>query len=135
LSQENFRLFLEAVAKDESLEAKLAAIGDKYHNQDLDESKREALWMNEVIPLARSHGYDFTIEDLRAFHETMTPKPGKLADEELNLVVGGGICVCVVGGGGGGTGYTECSCMNLGRGWNEDRTRRCFCLSFGFGQD
>jgi len=134
MSQDNLRLFLEAVAKDEALKASLTAVCADQTDREIDQSRSEGVWANRIIPLAKSKGFDFTLEEVHA-HQTAHPvKPEKIADEELDAVVGGDRCLCILGGYGGGNECDPaCWCALAGWGTEWDSDLRCSCSGYGFG--
>ncbi len=139
MSQHDLKMFFEAVAREESLRAKFQAIGARYPDQDLDESHREAVFENELLPLARSAGFEFTLEDIKAF-QAQSLKADKLADDELDAVVGGNNpyqCYCIAGGGGAADdpGEGTCVCVVYGVGSDENGHKRCDCFFGGMGLD
>lgn len=134
MSQQNLTMFFEAMARDESLRARFEAIGARYRHQDQDESVRDEIWENEILPLARSKGFEFTLEDLKTLQAAQSPKADKLTDDELDAVVGGGCCTCVwVGGGTRGDGDSRCICVVMGMGFTDDHVQRCICGNWGSG--
>ena len=109
---ENVKAFFEALSKDGVLqkalrEKELAYTGAK--------ENREAVVAEVLIPVANEAGYDFTLEDLKAFEKSMQVE-GELAEDELEAVAGGGMNwgLCLLGGIGGGgescfvIGFTIC---------------------------
>ena len=107
---ENVKAFFEALSKDGVLqkalrEKELAYTGAK--------ENREAVVAEVLIPVANEAGYDFTLEDLKAFEKSMQVE-GELAEDELEAVAGGGMNwgVCVFWGLGGGS-----SCIVVGGGF------------------
>ncbi len=132
MSQQHLMRFFEAVARDESLKAKLEAIGARH--MDLEESQSGSVWKNEILPLAKSAGFDFTMDDVAAYQAAQSRTTGRLADEELDAVVGGGDCTCVAGGGGTkGDDYPACACVFSGVGLNGTGDTRCYCIFYGEG--
>jgi len=134
MSQQNLMRFFEALARDDSLRAKFEAIGAKHSHQNPDESLRDAVWQNEILPLAQSEGFELTLEDLKAFQVPERTEPEKLSDDELDSVAGGGTCVCFyLGFGTRGHGDSRCTCFNSGSGSNDDGGPRCNCNLYGVG--
>ncbi len=134
MSQQNLMMFFEAMARDDSLRARFEAIGARHGHQEPDESVRDAVWGNEILPLARSEGFEFTLEDLKALQAAQGPKADKLTDDELDAVAGGGCCTCVwAGGGRRGDGDSRCICLIMGMGFTDDHTQRCLCANTGSG--
>ncbi len=134
MSQDSLRLFIEAVAKDEALQSSLAAACTDQKERKPDASGIDAVWVNRIIPLAKSKGFDFTLEEVHQYQATHRVDPVKIPDDELDAVVGGERCLCVVGGYGGGNEYDPaCWCIIAGAGTEWDNTTRCSCAGYGFG--
>jgi len=134
LSQGNLRLFLDAVATDESLRAGLTAL--PITDRQLDESTRDAIWTTHIIPWAKSKGFDFSIEDVQEYQRAKPDKRLRIPDEELDAVVGGEPCRCVLGGyGAPPEGWGACNCTFTGSGLTALGEERCGCLVYGFGYD
>ena len=127
-------MFYETLAKDEVLKAKLTAIGTRHAGKELDESQQNAVWITEILPLAKSHGFDFTLDEVRAHQAMQSGATGRLEDEELDAVVGGSACNCYMGGGGGGgDNYPACVCVLGGGGGDGSGRPRCLCVLHGQG--
>jgi len=139
MSEENLRSFLEAAVEDESLKAKLKAIAARHGDNEFDETQTEEIWKNEILPLAKAEGFDVSLEDVRALQATASPGATKLAEEELNTVVGGLPFSCYCFAGGGGTtpdaGDKVCACVMYGIGKDADGSIRCSCWVGGHGYD
>lgn len=134
MSQQNLMMFFQAVARDDSLKAKLEAIGARHRDQNLEESQSIWVWKNEILPLAKSAGFEFNMDDVTAYQATQSATTSKLADEELDTVVGGGNCTCVAGGGGTkGDNYPPCACVFGGAGADGAGGTRCYCIFYGEG--
>ncbi len=134
MSQQNLKMFYETLAKDETLKAEVTAIATRHGGQQLDDSQEDAVWTSEILPLAKSHGFDFTLDEVKAHQAIQSEATGKLADEELDVVVGGSACTCYFGGGGGkGEGYTACVCVLGGAGLDGNNRPRCVCVLQGQG--
>lgn len=81
----------------------------------------------QVIALAKEHGITLTEADFE------TPQ-GKVSDDELAAVAGGGYCFCVLGGGGTAEeGAKACACVIAGMGYDAGGTARCKCVGAGQG--
>ena len=130
-------MFFEAMAKDEALRARFEAIRSKHTDQKPDEAERDAIWQNEILPLASSEGFEVTLEDLKEVQAAHSSQNGKLSDDELDAVVGGGgNCTCIVGGGGGmDDGLLPCACLLGGMGFRTNGRLRCYCGNWGTGDD
>jgi predicted ribosomally synthesized peptide with nif11-like leader len=81
----------------------------------------------QVKALAKEHGITLTEADFEA------PR-GKVSDDELAAVAGGGFCYCVMGGGGkADEGEKTCACVLVGYGYYTDGRMRCDCGMYGSG--
>jgi hypothetical protein len=85
MSKENAIRFLMAKDKDEGLKSAFKTIMDKYAG-NLSEDEIDKMLQEEIIPLAKEYGYDFTPED---FKELQKPDAHRLSDEKLDGVTGG----------------------------------------------
>lgn len=90
MSQENVKLFYEALVKDEGLKAKFVAIGERHKGEAPAEAALEGMFQTEVLPLAKSAGFEFTFEEVKAYAEqARQSQTDDLSDEELAAVAGG----------------------------------------------
>ena len=110
---EIIKKFYEALSTDEAMRERAKTLSEK-------PTSDEAEAMERIIAFAKTEGYSFTVEDLRAFFTSSRAK--ELSDEELENVAGGACkdtatCACFVGGGGTLSGVT-CSCFLGGYGEN-----------------
>ena len=127
---ENLKKFLEAVSKDEALQAKVNAL----------ESNKETA-MAGVIALAKELGIELTEADF-------AQPDGEISEDELETINGGGCptagtvnnsCYCAAAGGGGGKQKDKdiwgCACVAYGQGGDgkEDHTT-CMCVLYGHGE-
>ncbi len=127
MSKENVKLFYEALAKDPALQEKSKAITKKHEGQKLDQAQLDRIYQQELIPLAKGAGYDFTLDELKTYaKETGKIGPREVSEEELVAVAGGASCVCVVGGSGESLG---CTCIAAGWGGGT----KCVCVVGGGG--
>ena len=127
---ENLKKFLEAVSKDEALQAKVNAL----------ESNKETA-MAGVIALAKELGIELTEADF-------AQPDGEISEDELETINGGGCptagtvnnsCYCAAAGGGGGKQKDEdiwgCACVAYGQGGNaKDDHTTCMCVLYGHGE-
>ena len=127
---ENLKKFLEAVSKDEALQAKVNA---------LDSNKETA--MAGVIALAKELGIELTEADF-------AQPDGEISEDELETINGGGCptagtvnnsCYCAAAGGGGGKQKDEdiwgCACVAYGQGGDaKDDHTTCMCVLYGHGE-
>ncbi len=87
MSKDNAFRFMIIKNKDESIKSAYDAILSKYQGKNLSDNEWDDVLKEEIIPLAKEYGYDFTPEDLK---ELQKNAEGKLSDEELSEVTGGG---------------------------------------------
>ena len=127
---ENLKKFLEAVSKDEALQAKVNA---------LESNKVTA--MAGVIALAKELGIELTEADF-------AQPDGEISEDELETINGGGCptagtvnnsCYCAAAGGGGGKQKDEdiwgCACVAYGQGGDaKDDHTTCMCVLYGHGE-
>ncbi|HEX2925336.1 MAG TPA: hypothetical protein VHP38_03615 [Ruminiclostridium sp.] len=86
MSKENAIRFLMAKNKDECVKSAFNTIMDQYAGRYLSEDERDKILREEIIPMAKKHGYDLTPED---FNDLKKTAPERLEDEELDMVAGG----------------------------------------------
>ena len=84
MSKENAIRFMMVKDKDEAIKNAFDAIMGKYQGKILSKNDQDKVLKEEIIPLAKQYGYEFTLED---FAELQTE--GKLSDEELGQITGG----------------------------------------------
>ena len=127
---ENLKKFLEAVSKDEALQAKVNAL----------ESNKETA-MAGVIALAKELGIELAEADF-------AQPDGEISEDELETINGGGCptagtvnnsCYCAAAGGGGGKQKDEdiwgCACVAYGQGGDaKDDHTTCMCVLYGHGE-
>ena len=129
MSVENIKRFYDALAKDEALQDKFKALVKKYEGQKPDEGQFDAIYEKDLLPFAKSAGYDFTLEELKGYRDAVKPGTRQLSEEELAAVAGGGPCVCVIIGYGSFSSGQQCGCV--GYGWGQDGSHTCFCTLGG----
>jgi len=86
MSKENAVRFMMMKDKDEDMKSAYDDIIRKYEGKKLSKAEWDMAIQEEVIPLAKKYGFDFTPEN---FTELLKTADGKLSDEELGEVVGG----------------------------------------------
>lgn len=86
MSKENVKAFMEKLATDKGLQAK---VNDQAR-------AAEAI----IVPVAKEAGFDFTAEEFKAY---TTEASEKVSASELDSVAGGGFCLFGIGHGYGGT--------------------------------
>lgn len=107
---ENAKRFLELLSSDETLAARVAG------------KKKE-----ELIEVANENGIPLCAKDF-------DPPAQALSDDELDTVVGGGICACALGGGGTADSRNKtCACVGYGQGMTKHGQMRCMCPVGGGG--
>ena len=86
MSKEQAMRFMLLTEADEDLKREYRGIVNRYEVKNLTEQEQEKIILEEVIPLAKSKGYDFSLGD---FQELLQPAKKQLTDEELDEAVGG----------------------------------------------
>lgn len=84
---ENVKKFFELVKSDEELAREIAKIKDEIQNKG-ETVDYEQIISKKVIPLAKEHGLDFTMEDFLKYTNSMVQQ-GELSDDDLLNVSGG----------------------------------------------
>ncbi len=84
---ENVKNFFELLKSDEELAREIAKIKDEIQNKG-ETVDYEQIISKKVIPLAKEHGLDFTIEDFLKYTNSMVQQ-GELSDDDLLNVSGG----------------------------------------------
>ena len=127
---ENLKKFLEAVSKDEALQAKVNAL----------ESNKETA-MVDIIALAKELGIELTEADF-------AQPDGEISEDELETINGGGCptagtvnnsCYCAAAGGGGGKQKDDdiwgCACVAYGQGGDaKDDHTTCMRVLYSHGE-
>ncbi len=130
MSVENIKRFYDALTEDEALQDKFKALVKKYEVQKPDEGQFDAIYEKDLLPFAKSAGYDFTLEELIQYRrDAVKPSTHPLSEEEL-AAVAGGVCVCPIIGWGEFSSGQTCSCGLYGHG--QDGSHFCICV-FGGG--
>jgi hypothetical protein len=86
MSKENVLLFMMNKDKNENLKSAYDSVLSKHQGKNLSEDEWDGVLIEEIIPLAKKCGFDFTPEDLK---ELQKPAEGELSDKELDGVNGG----------------------------------------------
>lgn len=84
---ENVKKFFELVKSDEELAREIAKIKDEIQNKG-ETVDYEQIISKKVIPMAKKHGLDFTMEDFLKYTNSMVQQ-GELSDDDLLNVSGG----------------------------------------------
>lgn len=85
MSIENAIGFFEKVRTDQDLKSKYQNILGSLREKSITEKLVKTV-EQEVISLAKSTGYDFSVEELKDYKKT---EPKQLSEEELDMIVGG----------------------------------------------
>ena len=101
MSVENVRKFYEAVSQDKGMQQKFIDLSRKYKSDTVDEARVDSIVELDIVPFAKKLGYDFTVDDLKAFGAEMEKSNMNcaLSEEEMQAVAGG-IFGCIICGGG-----------------------------------
>lgn len=83
VSKVNAQKFVNLMQEDESLKAQVKEIVGKYNTGNFTKEVAEKLINNEIIPIAKARGLDFS------FAELQNPNDGELSDSDLEKVLGG----------------------------------------------
>lgn len=92
MSIENVKRFYLALAAQPSQRHHLQQLNAAYRGQKLDEPRRQALIQEQVLPVAESMGFPFTVQDLLDYEaETLEQlsQSGQLSMQELEIIGGG----------------------------------------------
>ncbi|MEG1877273.1 MAG: hypothetical protein RR146_06855 [Lachnospiraceae bacterium] len=119
---ETMREFLEKVSSDDVLYEKMEVL-----KKETDKEKV----ISETIKIAKEDGVTLCTEDFEL-------QEGEIDEAELAAVAGGWTtCGCFALGGGNADqdGYA-CGCIAAGGGTRKDNAhQRCFCISYGYGDN
>ena len=133
MSVENIKRFYDELAKDEALQNRFKTLAKKYEGLQPDEGQLDDICEKELLPFAKSAGYDFTLEELRGYgRDVINPGMRQLSEEELASVAGGS-CLCVFVGVGDNQGVS-CVCVLAGFGGDIHKSILCVCYLGGAGQ-
>ena len=100
MSVENVKKFYEALVQDKMIQQRFNELNQKYQGVTVDATKADAILEQDLLPLAKELGYEFTLAEIKAYGEEMKQAhmPQELSDAELQAVAGGGaslICVAL----------------------------------------
>lgn len=87
MAVENVKKFFELVKSDEKLSREIAKIKDEIQNKG-ETVDYEQIISKKVIPMAKKHGLDFTMEDFLKYTNSVVQQ-GELSDDNLLNVSGG----------------------------------------------
>ncbi len=118
--------FYEKIASDEDFQRKL----DELQNEateglelPLAQDKKEEIVKDVIIPFAKEQGFDFSIEDIKEFEQSIIEQLDEKQLENLNAGVGIGSITCKIIGFGIGGIYSRYDGHSLGG----------MCILIGFG--
>ena len=131
MSIESVKNFYKKIASDEDFQRKL----DELQNEateglelPLAQDKKEEIVKDVIIPFAKEQGFDFSIEDIKEFEQSIIEQLDEKQLENISAALKGlGHLRCMIGGFGfgviGGYDYTESVksggfCIILGFGWS-----------------
>ena len=101
MSVENVRKFYDALSQDKEMQQKFIELSRKYKSETVNEAKVDSIVEQDIMPLAKEMGYDFALDDLKAFgaEKEKANMNCALSEEEMQAVAGG-IFGCIICGGG-----------------------------------
>ena len=134
MSIEEVKEFYEKIASDDEFQNKLNELQDKATKGlklPLEQDKKEEMVKDVIIPFAKEQGFDFSIEDIKEFEESIIEQ---LDEEQLKDISAGvasyngagillSLCIIIGCGAGVGGGYNDGDggygglCVGLGLGW------------------
>ncbi len=99
MSVENVKKFYEAVVQDKTIQQRFSELNQKYQGVAVDAAKADAIMEQELLPVAKELGYEFTLAEVKTYGEEMqqTKTNGELSDSELEAVAGGALCIFGLG--------------------------------------
>ena len=91
MSIENVKSFYEAVIQDQAIQQRFHDLNLKYQGMAVDAAKADAILVQDLLPLAKELGYEFTLAEIKAYGEEMqqASRNGELSFAELDIVAGG----------------------------------------------
>jgi|GEM_PF-1853127 len=96
MSKENVKKFYEVLSTDKVLGEKVIAMNKKLEGLQPGNEKIKEIFEQELTPMLKEAGFEFSYEDLLEYTNQQTSAvSGKLLDEELDSVTGGGLTVTV----------------------------------------
>ena len=91
MSKENVKKFYEVLSTDKVLGEKVIAMNKKLEGLQPGNEKIKEIFEQELTPMLKEAGFEFSYEDLLEYTNQQTSAvSGKLLDEELDSVTGGG---------------------------------------------
>ena len=94
MSAENVKKFYEAVSQDEKAKQRFNELNQKYQGVAMNAARMDAILEQELLPLAKELGYEFTLTEIKAYGAEVqqTKLPCELNDSELEVVSGSDWC-------------------------------------------
>ena len=85
MSVENVKKFYEALVQDKMIQQRFNELNQKYQGVTVDATKADAILEQDLLPLAKELGYEFTLTEIKAYGEEMKQAhmDGDLSDAEL----------------------------------------------------
>ncbi len=84
MSQENAKIFMELLNRDEELQIKVKAAAESYTGDKTDE---KALFEAVILPIAKEAGYEFSYEDAEELAKAA--QDDELSEEDVAVAAGG----------------------------------------------
>ncbi len=94
MSVENVENFYAAISQDETVKQRFNELNQKYQGVAMNAAKTDAILEQELLPLAKELGFEFTLAEIKAYGEEVQQAklPCELNDSELEVVSGAGWC-------------------------------------------
>ena len=94
MSVENVENFYAAISQDETVKQRFNELNQKYLGVAMNAAKTDAILEQELLPLAKELGFEFTLAEIKAYGEEVQQAklPCELNDSELEVVSGAGWC-------------------------------------------
>ena len=94
MSVENVENFYAAISQDETVKQRFNELNQKYQGVAMNAAKTDAILEQELLPLAKALGFEFTRAEIKAYGEEVQQAklPCELNDSELEVVSGAGWC-------------------------------------------
>ena len=109
MSIDNVKKFYDALSRDKAMQQKFIDLSRQYQDVAMDTAKIDSIIEQDVLPLAKQEGYDFTLEDIKSFGaDAKQARTGEELNEEEMQAVTGGLFICVFFGAGDHEGGKWC---------------------------
>lgn len=94
MSAENVKKFYEAVSQDEKAKQRFNELNQKYQGVAMNAAKTDAILEQELLPLAKELGFEFTLAEIKAYGVEVEQMKSScaLSDSELEVVSGSDWC-------------------------------------------